>query len=59
MNKCKLAVNVERVLRFIFLFSLRFQMLLGSAILVPLVYYMKRHKWSVLKSRKMAYRPPK
>lgn len=46
-------------MRFIFLFSLRFQMLLGSAILVPLVYYMKRHKWSVLKSRKMAYRPPK
>uniref|UniRef100_A0A8C4EPK2 Cytochrome c1, heme protein, mitochondrial n=1 Tax=Dicentrarchus labrax TaxID=13489 RepID=A0A8C4EPK2_DICLA len=35
------------------------KMLLGSAILVPLMYYMKRHRWSVLKSRKIAYRPPK
>uniref|UniRef100_A0A1A8G260 Cytochrome c1, heme protein, mitochondrial n=1 Tax=Nothobranchius korthausae TaxID=1143690 RepID=A0A1A8G260_9TELE len=33
--------------------------LMGSAIFIPLVYYMKRHKWSVLKSRKIAYRPPK
>ncbi|XP_068196830.1 cytochrome c1, heme protein, mitochondrial [Antennarius striatus] len=35
------------------------KLLLGSAVLIPLVYYMKRHKWSVLKSRKMVYRPPK
>ncbi|XP_076601456.1 cytochrome c1, heme protein, mitochondrial [Chaetodon auriga] len=35
------------------------KMLLGSAILIPLIYYMKRHRWSVLKSRKIAYRPPK
>uniref|UniRef100_A0A8C6KTC3 Cytochrome c1, heme protein, mitochondrial n=1 Tax=Nothobranchius furzeri TaxID=105023 RepID=A0A8C6KTC3_NOTFU len=33
--------------------------LMGSAIFIPLVYYIKRHKWSVLKSRKIAYRPPK
>ena len=30
-----------------------------GGLLLPLVYYMKRHKWSVLKSRKMVYRPPK
>ncbi|NXR42945.1 CY1 protein, partial [Zosterops hypoxanthus] len=35
------------------------QMLLLSGLLVPLLLYMKRHKWSVLKSRKMVYRPPK
>uniref|UniRef100_A0A8C9VVE9 Cytochrome c1, heme protein, mitochondrial n=1 Tax=Scleropages formosus TaxID=113540 RepID=A0A8C9VVE9_SCLFO len=35
------------------------KLLLGSAILLPLVYYMKRHRWTVLKSRKIAYRPPK
>ncbi|XP_073325135.1 cytochrome c1, heme protein, mitochondrial [Pagrus major] len=35
------------------------KLLMGSAILVPLIYYMKRHRWSVLKSRKIAYRPPK
>uniref|UniRef100_A0A3Q0RYG4 Cytochrome c1, heme protein, mitochondrial n=1 Tax=Amphilophus citrinellus TaxID=61819 RepID=A0A3Q0RYG4_AMPCI len=35
------------------------KLLLGSAIIVPLLYYMKRHRWSVLKSRKIAYRPPK
>uniref|UniRef100_A0A665SX67 Cytochrome c1, heme protein, mitochondrial n=1 Tax=Echeneis naucrates TaxID=173247 RepID=A0A665SX67_ECHNA len=35
------------------------KMLMGSAILIPLIYYMKRHRWSVLKSRKIAYRPPK
>ncbi|XP_059185970.1 cytochrome c1, heme protein, mitochondrial [Centropristis striata] len=35
------------------------KLLLGSVILVPLIYYMKRHRWSVLKSRKIAYRPPK
>merc|ERR1712165_637450 len=27
--------------------------------LLPLVYYVKRHKWSVLKSRKVAFKPPK
>ncbi|XP_066521351.1 cytochrome c1, heme protein, mitochondrial isoform X2 [Hoplias malabaricus] len=35
------------------------KLLMGSAILLPLVYYLKRHRWSVLKSRKIAYRPPK
>ncbi|XP_005986790.1 cytochrome c1, heme protein, mitochondrial [Latimeria chalumnae] len=35
------------------------KMLMFSAILIPLLYYMKRHRWSVLKSRKIAYRPPK
>lgn len=35
------------------------QLLIGTAVLTPLVYYMKRHRWSVLKSRKIAYRPPK
>ncbi|XP_060099102.1 cytochrome c1, heme protein, mitochondrial [Heteronotia binoei] len=35
------------------------KMLLISAMLTPLFYYLKRHKWSVLKSRKIAYRPPK
>ncbi|KAG5838964.1 hypothetical protein ANANG_G00229340 [Anguilla anguilla] len=35
------------------------KLLLGAGILFPLVYYMKRHRWSVLKSRKIAYRPPK
>ncbi|XP_068605144.1 cytochrome c1, heme protein, mitochondrial [Brachionichthys hirsutus] len=35
------------------------KLLLGSAVLMPLIYYMKRHRWSVLKSRKIAYRPPK
>ncbi|XP_058688370.1 cytochrome c1, heme protein, mitochondrial [Poecile atricapillus] len=34
------------------------KMLLLSGLLVPLLYYLKRHKWSVLKSRKMIYRPP-
>lgn len=41
------------------IFLSSFQLLMGSAILVPLMYYMKRHRWSVLKSRKIAYRPPK
>ncbi|KAF1549636.1 Cytochrome c1, heme protein, mitochondrial, partial [Eudyptes schlegeli] len=35
------------------------KMLMISGLLISLVYYMKRHKWSVLKSRKMVYRPPK
>ncbi|KAI4902918.1 hypothetical protein NFI96_010943 [Prochilodus magdalenae] len=35
------------------------KLLLGSAIILPLAYYLKRHRWSVLKSRKIAYRPPK
>jgi len=34
------------------------KMLMGTAILAPLLYYMKRHRWAVLKSRKIAYRPP-
>lgn len=42
-----------------FVFSFSDQLLMGSAIIVPLLYYMKRHRWSVLKSRKIAYRPPK
>ncbi|XP_060632017.2 cytochrome c1, heme protein, mitochondrial [Anolis sagrei] len=35
------------------------KVLLIGGLLVPLTYYLKRHKWSVLKSRKIAYRPPK
>ncbi|CAB1425861.1 unnamed protein product [Pleuronectes platessa] len=35
------------------------KLLLGSAIVIPLLYYMKRHRWSVLKSRKIAYKIPK
>ncbi|XP_027022842.1 cytochrome c1, heme protein, mitochondrial-like [Tachysurus fulvidraco] len=35
------------------------KLLMGAAIILPLVYYLKRHRWSVLKSRKIAYRPPK
>ncbi|KAM9302609.1 cytochrome c1, heme protein, mitochondrial [Morus bassanus] len=35
------------------------KMLMISGLLIPLLYYVKRHKWSVLKSRKMVYRPPK
>lgn len=33
------------------------QMLLISAFLIPIIYFMKRHKWAVLKSRKLVYRP--
>ncbi|XP_069740669.1 cytochrome c1, heme protein, mitochondrial isoform X2 [Narcine bancroftii] len=32
--------------------------LMISALLFPLLYYMKKHRWSVLKSRKIAYKPP-
>ncbi|KAG7272049.1 hypothetical protein CRUP_025986 [Coryphaenoides rupestris] len=35
------------------------KVMMGSALLFPLVYYMKRHRWSTMKSRKIAYRPPK
>ncbi|KAM3680854.1 cytochrome c1, heme protein, mitochondrial [Ammospiza maritima maritima] len=35
------------------------KLLLISGLLTPLLYYMKRHKWAVLKSRKLLYRPPK
>ncbi|XP_069737834.1 cytochrome c1, heme protein, mitochondrial-like [Phaenicophaeus curvirostris] len=35
------------------------KMLLLGALLAPLSYYLKRHKWSVMKSRKKIYRPPK
>ncbi|CAD7684876.1 unnamed protein product [Nyctereutes procyonoides] len=35
------------------------KMLMMMDLLFPLIYAMKRHKWSVLKSRKLAYRPPK
>ncbi|XP_064364076.1 cytochrome c1, heme protein, mitochondrial [Dromaius novaehollandiae] len=35
------------------------KMLMITGLLASLFYYMKRHKWSVLKSRKMVYRPPK
>ncbi|KAM8967882.1 cytochrome c1, heme protein, mitochondrial [Pelodytes ibericus] len=30
-----------------------------SMILLPALYYLKRHKWSVLKTRKIVYKPPK
>ncbi|KYO17639.1 cytochrome c1, heme protein, mitochondrial [Alligator mississippiensis] len=33
------------------------KMLLISAFLIPIIYFMKRHKWAVLKSRKLVYRP--
>ncbi|XP_017289231.1 cytochrome c1, heme protein, mitochondrial [Kryptolebias marmoratus] len=33
--------------------------LMGCAIVLPLFNYMKRHRWSVLKSSKIVYRPPK
>ncbi|NXY83165.1 CY1 protein, partial [Alcedo cyanopectus] len=35
------------------------KMLMISGLLISLLFYMKRHKWSVLKSRKMTYKPPK
>lgn len=35
------------------------QMLMLGGLLLPLLFYLKRHKWSVLKSRKMVYKPPK
>lgn len=34
------------------------KVLLMSAMLWAVTYYIKRHKWSVLKSRKIAYKPP-
>jgi len=33
--------------------------LLIFSMLIPLVYYAKRHKWSVLKSKKIAFKQPK
>ncbi|CAM9481956.1 cytochrome c1, heme protein, mitochondrial [Lampetra fluviatilis] len=36
--------------------GLKLMMLMG--IVLPLFYYMKRIRWSVLKSRKIAYKPP-
>uniref|UniRef100_A0A8D0GYS2 Cytochrome c1 n=1 Tax=Sphenodon punctatus TaxID=8508 RepID=A0A8D0GYS2_SPHPU len=35
------------------------KMLLIVGLLLPVTYYLKRHKWSILKSRKIVYRPPK
>ncbi|XP_075067680.1 cytochrome c1, heme protein, mitochondrial [Mixophyes fleayi] len=35
------------------------KILLMSAIIIPVIYYMKRHRWTVLKSRKIVYKPPK
>ncbi|NWR56000.1 CY1 protein, partial [Bucorvus abyssinicus] len=35
------------------------KMLMIAGLLIPLLFYLKRHKWSVLKSRKMVYKPPK
>ncbi|KAK2546172.1 Gpaa1 [Columba livia] len=35
------------------------KMLMLSGLLISLLFYMKRHKWSVMKSRKMVYKPPK
>ncbi|XP_063777180.1 cytochrome c1, heme protein, mitochondrial [Pseudophryne corroboree] len=35
------------------------KILLMSAIIIPVMYYMKRHRWTVIKSRKVVYKPPK
>ncbi|XP_026868051.2 cytochrome c1, heme protein, mitochondrial-like [Electrophorus electricus] len=35
------------------------KLLMGSAVLIPFVYYLKSHRSSALKSGKIAYRPPK
>ena len=34
------------------------QALMVLSMILGVAYYTKRHKWSVLKSRKLAYRPP-
>ncbi|XP_044149609.1 cytochrome c1, heme protein, mitochondrial [Bufo gargarizans] len=35
------------------------KIILMSTVISAVLYYMKRHRWSVLKSRKMVYKPPK
>ncbi|XP_034021874.1 cytochrome c1, heme protein, mitochondrial isoform X1 [Thalassophryne amazonica] len=35
------------------------KVMLGAAILIPLIYQMKRNRWATVKTRKLAYRPPK
>ncbi|XP_028667700.1 cytochrome c1, heme protein, mitochondrial [Erpetoichthys calabaricus] len=35
------------------------KILIGASFFLPFAYYLKRHKWTVLKSRKIAYKPPK
>lgn len=34
------------------------KMLMIFSLLISAAYYLKRHKWTVMKSRKIAYRPP-
>ncbi|XP_075704740.1 cytochrome c1, heme protein, mitochondrial [Rhinoderma darwinii] len=35
------------------------KVVLMSSLIFAVLYYMKRHRWTVLKSRKMVYQPPK
>ncbi|XP_073536077.1 cytochrome c1, heme protein, mitochondrial [Phyllobates terribilis] len=35
------------------------KIVLMSSFIISVLYYMKRHRWSVLKSRKLVYKPPK